>query len=229
MANIEILSENIDYDLYTFKLNKSCYYCLSQTNINFNTYICQEQICVKTCLFCNIITNYKKIHTGKVILCHSTLSQLEIIKKTQQYYKEFNTIPLLIDIDSKVQIISISSYIFAKLLLTQDKSIFKNYVFFFTSDITQILNNNSCMFGTNTKPKIKHINMYYSNIPKYIIPQSEQNIIDNFIINITNDNNIIINANKKIINSYQNITTNIKTNINNNINNDITIKTFLRL
>ena len=125
-----------DYE-YVDQENK-CYLCNANT-MKFVTTILQKtnNIC-KTCELCNFIVNFKKSYIGKFIFVYSKLNQEIINKKTMDYYKKYNKIPLPIEIDNKCKFIKISPFILSKIFdicLFDDIQYFKNYKIMFTGEM----------------------------------------------------------------------------------------------
>ena len=60
------------------------------------------------------------------------LSQLDVIKKTQEFYEENGTSPFPQQLDSDAKIINIPVYIFSQF---ENKKSFENFVVFFTSHV----------------------------------------------------------------------------------------------
>jgi hypothetical protein len=83
------------------------------------------------CEFCDIIINLNKNNLYKFIICYSKLEQIDIIKKTYEYFINNDKFPLVESIDKDAVIISINPYFFKKYIKD------KNYKIFFTNMINK--------------------------------------------------------------------------------------------
>jgi len=99
----------------------------------------------KYCEFCNIIKNTEKQDIYKIIICKSDLEQIDIIKKTYEYFMKNDKIPSPSDIDNNAIIINVNPYLFTKNIYNND------YKIFFTNCINK------------NKIKIKKIMTKYNN------------------------------------------------------------------
>lgn len=82
------------------------------------------KLCGKICDFCDIVYNLKKKHTYKFIICYSNLEQIDIIRKTYEYFMKNDKIPIPNEIDPNSKIISVNPYIFKKNIKNNDFKIF---------------------------------------------------------------------------------------------------------
>jgi len=153
-----------NYDDIEFIQNEYCYLCGVDRNVNFDTYL--NNLCVKTCLLCNVVANFKIYHIGKTMLCYSSLSQLDIIRKTTEYYNKNKSIPLPKEIDNNVKFVNITTIAFAQFissLQSFEKTKLNNYVYFFTGEIDNLIPKPpKKLFGkSNDKPYIAYDMRYF--------------------------------------------------------------------
>lgn len=99
----------------------------------------------KYCEFCNIIQNIQKNDIYKIIICKSDLEQIDIIKKTYEYFIKNDKIPIPKEIDNDSIIINVNPYLFKKNIFNN------NYKIFFTNCIDK------------NKIKIKKFMIKYNN------------------------------------------------------------------
>ena len=85
----------------------------------------------KLCEFCNIIKNNHKLNIFNFVICHTKLTQLEIIQKTYDYYINNDKIPTPNQIDINCKIIKVNPYLFRE-NIKSDK-----YKIFFTNCISK--------------------------------------------------------------------------------------------
>lgn len=95
-----------DYVFMKGHTTNECNVCESICKINYNTYIHDKKIYIKTCYLCHIVMNFKKYHSNKIFLISSTKSQLEIINKINDHYLNTEEIPNPLDIDKSCKIVS---------------------------------------------------------------------------------------------------------------------------
>ena len=175
---------DIDFDDYKKKDNQNCYFCgFELDNKSLNTYLHQEKKIVKTCCFCNIVTNFKIQNIEDVLIGTSNLSQLEIIQKTIKYIIKNETFPSILDIDEDAKLVNLLSYKFVKYysnLSDQDKSKNRKYKIFFIG----------------SKNIIKYINKFIDNKIEFNL-KIEKIEKEEFNKQIINQNDV------KLINQYQ--------------------------
>ena len=85
------------------------------------------------CIMCQSITEPTHQHTYSYIVCHSNISQIDIIKRTRDFVCKHNRVPLPNEIDTLVKIIKTNPYEFVKISKLTDY--FKNFKIFFTDDL----------------------------------------------------------------------------------------------
>ena len=206
MENIIInLDTDIDFDDYQFEDNgNSCYLCGCSNNVIYDTFIYKKSIRVKTCNFCNIITNFKRCHIGKVVLCHSLLSQKDIVIKTTKFVQTNNTIPFPTELDPNVQLINMSCFEFALMLSmnlkTEKKEDFTKFVFFLTQENTNILKHKEKnMFSSKPKKESVPYNIDCFDLPVYVFTKSELNAIEYMRLYISKNDHKSMKSNKEKI------------------------------
>ena len=82
---------------------------------------------------CDIITEPKYWHTYSYIVCHSNISQMDIIKKTREMIHKYNRVPLPNEIDTQVKIVKFNPYEFIQ--ISKLTNYFVNFKIFFTDDL----------------------------------------------------------------------------------------------
>lgn len=137
------------------KANNRCRHC----NGYYEKYLTCHYVDNKTtdafCRACYIITHLNFGFANEVRLCYSTMSQLEIVKKTINHIVEYETIPEPHEIDSKAQPIQLSIPEFCIFLLENANTLspsIRNYKVFFTTmfDISFVQSNiNNLKFMLN--------------------------------------------------------------------------------
>ena len=102
--------------------------------------------CCKMCYIVNNINN----NINQILLCHSTLSQSEIVKKTVEFIKLFRRHPKIKEIDKNAKNINLSIIELIFLLNNIDSKppFFDNYKIFFSPnfDINYLLNKDGFLF-----------------------------------------------------------------------------------
>jgi len=109
------------------------------------------------CEFCNIIKDNKKSDIYNILICFSKLNQLEIIKKTYEYFIKNDRIPTPEEIDQNCKKIKVNPYLF-RTYINNNK-----YVIFFTNCIDR---NKLKTKKISNKYKIEKINIdkFYNDI-----------------------------------------------------------------
>lgn len=87
----------------------------------------------KLCVFCDICESNNKNYIFNILIGTSNLSQIEIIKRTYEYFNKYDKIPMPSEIDNNSQIFKINPYIFREFIKTN--LILINYKIFFTNCI----------------------------------------------------------------------------------------------
>lgn len=155
-------------------MNSMCEYCKYEVNlVDYNN--------KKICGLCNIIYNNKKEHVNMCLLGYSTLSQNEIVKKTQEYYIKNNKIPFPQIVDSDVKLVNIPVYLYSQFNNKQN-----NFEIFFTDNVGCLIDNSlDRMLKSNRKkePIIK-----YYELENYIFSNEEQEKINNELENVRKKN-----------------------------------------
>ena len=99
-----------------------------------STYIIQEDCHDVYCSACHAITHLNNGIPKSIDIYYSTLSQLDIVKKTVNYVIVNGFIPLPTEIDPQVELSPISLFEYVNLLDHIDDTTFKNYKIFFNKD-----------------------------------------------------------------------------------------------
>jgi hypothetical protein len=73
-----------------------------------------KEIVSDKCVFCNIVENNIKSDVFNIIIANTELKQIDIIKKTYDFFKQNNRIPYPIEIDENVIIIKGNPYVYRK-------------------------------------------------------------------------------------------------------------------
>lgn len=176
------------------KNNVKCLFCETKKNL-LNTYYKQEII--NCCPLCNIIINFNKTYTFYAVLCHSKMSQLDIIKTTKKLYEENNIIPLPKEIDANAKYIKLPLYLFAQF---ENKEYLKNYRVFFTCKAGDIITEEiDDVFDDKPKKKIKRDICEYVGEP-YVFTEKEIKKINKELYKIKNNNfKLLLDKEEKFI------------------------------
>jgi hypothetical protein len=176
---------NIDIDNAEKEITKKCYFCESKINLQATYY---NNKIISACFLCHIVVNYSKEYIYYSVLCYTKLTQLEIIKKTWDFFVTKGYVPKPIEIDPNVKIVKIakiSTYIFANF---KNKQMFSDYCLFFTNKVENMLTDETDdVFGA-TKKKTKIDILEYFDIPEHIFTDKEKESIEKEISDIKNNN-----------------------------------------
>ena len=171
--------DDADLDTYKIKSSSSCYFC-ETSMCSSNTYIHLKKLKVKTCSLCHTVSNFNKYYINHVMLCHSDLSQLNIIKLTHDYYKKHHKIPSPSEIDKSAKYVKIDCLTYAQFydqLNFPTKNQFEQFVFFFTSEIKLSVPKN--LFKQSTKND-KPYDISFFDLPIYKLSDAEILLFDQF-------------------------------------------------
>lgn len=147
--NIDITT--IDFDQFITKDNSECYFC-DYRKASLNTYINKK--IVKTCVLCNIISNFKTSFTESCLIYKSDIDQINIIKKTIKHIEKYKEIPDPRDIDNDIVKVNISVFQYINYLIANpDDSKNEKYKIFF-SDSKPIYN----YFGLDNYDPLLYVN-----------------------------------------------------------------------
>jgi hypothetical protein len=173
--------ENID-NIPNKQKNK-CFFCDSKVKLQ-PTYYNKEII--SCCFLCHITNNFDKEYVYHVYLCNSELSQLDIIKKTWEFYKKNGYTPLSKNIDDQATIIRIPIYFFGQFT---NKNEFPNYKLFFTNKVQDMLiEEEDDIFETAQNIKKYNVMDYIEHQQEYQIPKKEKMLIDSQMEIISKNN-----------------------------------------
>lgn len=208
--------ENID-NLENNQQNK-CHFCESKINLQPTIY---KDTIINCCFLCHITVNFDKDYIYHCLLCHSELSQKNIISKTWEFYNKNGYVPLPQEIDEHAKIIKIPVHLFAQ--FNKKKSKFHNYKFFFTNKVqNMLLDETDDVF--EKVPNIKKYDLLqYFKIDAYQIPDDEKNNINKQINKInTNNFEVMTEIQNNLLERYNNLEKNILFNkkLTDNILND---------
>lgn len=192
---LSITSNKDNIDEIPDEQKNCCYFCESKINLSKTLY---NKKFISCCFLCHIIVNFEKSHIYHGVLCHTNLSQSEIIHKTWEFFFEKNYVPLPIEIDPNAKRVNISSYLFANF---EKKSNF-SYGFFFTNKIHKMLIDEldelDEIFSSNKKSK-KYDLLDYFNIEKYEISEDEKEKINKELNKLMNKNYSIMLETENIL------------------------------
>jgi hypothetical protein len=201
------LDNDICTDDYDYTDSKGmCDMCGSDCDATYITYVHEIKKKIKTCYLCHIVSNFKRYHTGKVLLCKSNMSQKDINIKTLKYFQKYNSIPLATKIDADCKMIKMQSYCFVKIydqLNDNKKEIFNNVVIFFTNEVSKNLLKYKSSFFSEKKNDYISYDIKYFDIPEYKLTKKEICIIENSIKN-DNISKVYINTKNNMKNKIKN-------------------------
>lgn len=155
---------------------KSCPFCGGINKIY--VYIDELKLKTRVCYLCSLIVNFDVQNFNKLILCHSKLSQCEIIKRTMDFYQVNNRVPKPIELDSNVKKINLSPIVYLELI--KSNYVFENFVFFFTDLIEELIGSeiDVTVFDDNIKTKKKKLyDISFFDIKTYDFTDKEKDII----------------------------------------------------
>jgi len=179
--NISIgLDNEIDnVDTYKAEKSSSCYFCGMSACVS-GVHIHSKKIIVNTCTLCCTISKFNKLYINWVMLCHSNLSQLDIIKLTHEYYKKHHRIPKPNEIDDTAIMIKLDCLTYAQFYDQLDPTVqeqFKQFVFFFTSEMQ--VSGTKNLFKQNVRKDIPY-DMSFFDLPTYKLSDTETLLINEF-------------------------------------------------
>ena len=176
------LDNDICTDDYDYTDSKgTCDMCESNCDVTYITYMHEVKKKLKTCYLCHIVSNFKRYHTGKVLLCKSNMNQKDINVSTLKYFQKHSNIPLATKIDANCKMIKVQSYHFAKVydqLNDNKKEIFNNVVIFFTNEVSRNLLKYKRSFFSEKKEDYVSYDIKYFDIPEYKLTKKEIYIIE---------------------------------------------------
>jgi len=134
------------------KILKDNLYTCRTCGGTYRSYLMMDLIKAEKCYdtYCRACYNVTHLNTGMldgIDLYHSTITQLDIIRKTVDYVINNNKLPLPIEIDPEIKCVPISLLEYINLLEHIDTKIFGNYKIFFNDKfgINFITQNYNCM------------------------------------------------------------------------------------
>lgn len=202
---LKILNSDDDYDNYEEEDLEYCPFCGVKLNSSYTVYLKKEKIKTTSCYMCKIINNNSKSYIQELIVCKTKLSQLDIIRKTFEFYKNNNRIPYITEIDENAKLVPINAFVFAQIIKKKkyNKKL-KGLCLFFTGNIIESLlrNKSYSMFG-GSRPQILKYDSDFFDIEKYELTKKEQKIINKYNKKIEKEkkytlNNIRKNIDKQI-------------------------------
>jgi hypothetical protein len=187
---------DIDIEGCQKKKSKECHYCQSQINLS-DAIIDNNKTIISACFMCRAVVNYKKEYAFMGVLCHTELSQLEIIKATWKFVKTNGYVPLPTEIDPNAKLVSLSVLMFAKF---EKKKKFPYYCLFFTNNILNMITDE---IDNIFNSKDKNI-LNYFNIPKYNMTEDEKIRADKECLKIRQKNyEIMVPIENELLCRYQ--------------------------
>ncbi len=168
-----------DSNTYVIEKSSFCYFCGISTCLS-NVYIHSKKLIVNACSLCHTISNFNKFYINCVTLCHSKLSQLDVIKLTHDYYKKHHKIPTPHEIDKTTTIIKLDCLTYAQFYDQLDPTIqeqFKHFIFFFTSEMQ--VSGTKNLFKQNIRNDIPY-DISFFTLPTYKLSDTEKLLIDEF-------------------------------------------------
>lgn len=183
--HILCLNPDINQDSYDKNKTKRCYFCDSK-QINYESYY--ENMILNTCFLCHMTINYQKDHLFYGFLAKSNLSQIEIIKKTWEHYNKTETIPFASDIDPNVKLVKLNPYVYSQI----KNNDIKNIKLFFTSRITEIIEDDYDAVFNPSKKLNKNYEEYY-NLPQYYFSEDMDDLIRNRISRLKDNHKTLYN------------------------------------
>jgi hypothetical protein len=176
------LTPQIDIDNAQKEQSDDCYFCKSKINLQVAYY---DNKIINTCFLCHLVVNYQKEYIYHCVLCNTELTQLEVIKKTWDFFDKKGYVPRPNEIDPNSKLVKIPVYIFANFT---NKHKFSDYCLFFTNKVENMLTDETDdVFGVSKK-KIKIDILEYFDLPEYVMSDKEKERVDNEIISIRNNN-----------------------------------------
>jgi len=178
--------------------NDYCSCCGVKLNSIYTVYLKKEEKKTSACYMCRIVANFDKCHNEELIVCKTKLEQVEIIRKTFEFFKKNKTIPYINEIDENAKKIAISAKDFCNIIENKKyKKKLKNIAVFMSSHVGLVLNknNNNNMFG-GSKINIKKYNNEYYDLPEYELNKKEKKIIDKYYSKLEDKKSEAINHTK---------------------------------
>jgi hypothetical protein len=131
-----------------------CHICDCDANLYDECYFNEN---VKVCFLCRIVINNKKDDVYRCILVYSKLTQVQVIKKTREFYQKNDRIPFPQEIDQDAKLFPLQVYLFSKL---KNKELFPNIVIFFTSHVEDFMEDEVLSAFKPTKRKTTILKYY---------------------------------------------------------------------
>lgn len=146
-----------------------------------------KKIKTKSCVFCNVVVNFKSAYMGKCFLVSSVLNQNEINSRILNDFDLNNTISTPLELDKSSQLIQLSIFEFVnayELMSSDEKKLFENFKVMFTSNIVSLLQNKTTNYFSACKTETilvkKHDNTYFENTTYKFTPK-QQKILDKYV------------------------------------------------
>jgi hypothetical protein len=184
------LAQQIDIDNAEKNLKTKCFFCESKINLQATYY---DNKIINACFLCHITVNYDKEYIYHCLLCNTQMSQIDIIKKTFQFYKKEGYIPYPNEIDPEAKILKIPIYFFANFTKEAKQKLNKFCLFFTNKTENMLIDEFMGVFEDDSKKKkIKTDLLNYYDTPEYNPSEEENNIIEKEIDIIKNNNYKIV-------------------------------------
>jgi hypothetical protein len=162
------LTPQIDIDNAEKEQTNKCHFCESKINLQATYY---DNKIINACFLCHIVVNYQKEYIYHCVLCSTELTQLEVIKKTWDFFDKKGYVPRPNELDPDAKLVKIPAYIFANFT---NKHKFSDYCLFFTNKVEDMLTDaTDDVFGVSKK-KVKIDILEYFDLQEYIISDIEK-------------------------------------------------------
>lgn len=202
---LQIYDESINTDDFDEEKSKKCLICGSNCFQEYITYLYEIKKSISSCFFCNMLCNFKKEYIGLALVAISKISQIEINKNANDYFKENNEIIPPTKIDKKCKIVNLP---IIKYALCDEKirsnDYFKEFKIIFTQNChSEIINFSKNMFTNNKKIKINYDTDFF-DVDTYKLSQEESKMVDDNFNNDVSDIKCISESMKKKLNDAKN-------------------------
>lgn len=182
------------------KQNNKCYFCDVKINLQ-PTYYNNEII--SCCFLCHITNNFDKEYVYHAFLCHSKLSQLDIIKKTWAFYKKNGYVPLSKEIDKNAKIIRTPLYLYSQF---KNKNDFPDFKLFFTNKVQDmLLEETDDVFDTVANIKKYNVSDYIEQDEYTLLNEEKNSINKQTEILIKNNYSIMTEIEQNLKKRYDNL------------------------
>jgi hypothetical protein len=162
------------------KYNHSCCYCGGKYYEYLRCFNIGKKI-EMACRVCYIITHLNNEYDDKIGLYHSTMPQIDILKKTINYIVKYDKIPYPHIIDENVKKVNISVREYIAILMNNKK--FDNFRFFIEEGANlNFLVNNIDKYKSPFDKKIVDDNNIKKDIDVYVFSEEEDLILKTIFV-----------------------------------------------